>query len=168
MLHVDDIVYVFLTATLSVGIAFGIGYRIFRWVSPKGLVETPTQMGRKWFAWIALMSSITQLPKFIRTFDVDPFALWVVGLVGLGGFAFVGGWLYGKLSGLKGPESAVPSNALTQPSVFTQLPEQSAMPHESTTTSARASLEQLNELRRNGLITQTEYDQQRVRILSEL
>lgn len=156
---------VFLTAVLAVGIAGGIGYGIFRLISPKGPVDTPTQMGRKWFALVAFITTLTSLPKFIRTFDVDPFAVWIVGIVGMGGFAFVSGWLYGKLSGLKGPAPAAPSSG---PSTFSHPREQSSMAHESISTSARAGLEQLNELHQKGLITQTEYDQQRARILSEL
>lgn len=159
---------VFLTAALTVGIAGGIGYGIFRLISPKGPVNTPTQMGRKWFALVAFITTLTSLPEFLRTFDVDPFGIWIIGIVGVGGFAFVGGWLYGKLSGLKGPPPAAPSSAPTQPSAFPHPQEHPSLAPESISTSARAGLEQLNELHQNGLITQTEYDQQRARILSEL
>lgn len=158
----------FLIAALTVGIAGAIGYGIFRWVSPKGRPETPTQMGRKWFAWLALITTVTFLPKFIRTFDVDAFAIWILNFVVWGGLAFVGGWLYGKLSGLKGSMPAAPSSAPTRPSAFSQPAEQSATHYESASTSARARLEQLNELHRKGLVTEAEYDQQRARILSEL
>lgn len=159
---------VFLTGVLTVGIAGGIGYGIFRLISPKGPVDTPTKMGRKWFALVAFITTLTSLPNFLRTFDVDPFGVWIVGIMVVGGFAFVGGWLYGKISDLKGPAPSAPSSAPSQLSAFSHTREQSAMAHESIPTSARAGLEQLNELHQNGLITQTEYDQQRARILSEL
>lgn len=89
---------IFLTTALSVGIAGAIGYGIFRLVAPKGRAVTPAQVGRKWFAWLALIIAITLLPKFIRTFDINPLAIWALNFIVWGVIAFIGGWLYGRLT----------------------------------------------------------------------
>ncbi len=95
----DEVLSASWTVIITVGIAVSIGYVMFRVLSPMGRAETPTQMGQKWFAWVALATTILYLPKFLRTFHMDPFETWILNLMGIGGLAFVSGWLYGKLSG---------------------------------------------------------------------
>lgn len=89
---------IFLTTALSVGIAGAIGYGIFWLIAPKGRAETPAQIGRKWFAWLAFAITITLLPKFVRTFDINPLAVWALNFIVWGFIAFIGGWLYGRLT----------------------------------------------------------------------
>lgn len=155
-------------AVVTVGVSAAVGYGIFRTVAPKGNAQSPTQMGRKWFAWMALVSTVTLLPKFFRTFAVDPFAAWIINLVILGGIAFALGWVYAKFKGLKSPAADVqPSASAGTSRIKIESP---ALPKlgADATTQMEHRLEKLDELFRKGTITKNEYEQQRNRILSDL
>jgi len=142
----DEILGGVWTLILSLSIAGAISYGLYRLLAPKSPAETPTQMGRKWLAWSAGIITLAYAPKFIRTFDGNIFGLWLVGLVAVGCMAFVAGWLYGKFWVFKELMAETPLSAPTQPSAFSQPAEQSATPHESTSHSARAEIEQPNEV----------------------
>lgn len=153
---------------VTVGVSAAVGYGIFRAVAPRGNAQSPTQMGRKWFAWSALVSTLTTLPKFVRTFDVDPFVVWMISLVTFGGIAFALGWVYGKFKGLKAPSVDEPPSASTTASSIEVVSPAPVTPKADATIQTERRLEKLDELFRKGTITKSEYDQQRSRILSDL
>lgn len=86
----------FLISAVTVGLAGAVGYGIYRLALPKGQAVTPIQIGRKWFAWMAMIATFTALPRFVQTLDVLAFINWLVVLVFYGGLAFAVGWLYGR------------------------------------------------------------------------
>ena len=84
--------------TLITAAASGaVGFGIYRLTHPKHQPGSPLDLGRKCFAWMAVVVSFATLPPFFRHFDADSIATWVFGLVVYGGLAFGAGWLYGKL-----------------------------------------------------------------------
>ncbi|GMV56777.1 MAG: hypothetical protein AMXMBFR6_25820 [Betaproteobacteria bacterium] len=121
--------YALAIAAVTVGVSTAVGYGIYRAVTPKGNAQSPTQMGRKWFAWMALFSSVTLLPKFFRTFAIDPFAVWlIVGIVTCGGIAFGLGWIYGKVTGLK-PANVEPPSQESSATIATNLTDAASPEH---------------------------------------
>lgn len=154
-------------AALTVGVSAAVGYGIYRAVAPRGNAQSPSQMGRKWFAWTALVSSVTLLPKFFRTFDIDSFSVWmIIGIATYGGIAFCLGWAYGKIKGLK-PLADAPASA-SSPTIATATVPPSADAHDQPATDTERRLARLDELFQRGTITKNEYDQQRNRILGDL
>ena len=57
----------FLISAVTVGLAGAVGYGIYRLALPKGQAVTPIQIGRKWFAWMAMIATFTALPRFVQT-----------------------------------------------------------------------------------------------------
>ena len=82
----------------AVAIALVIGFGLYRLVAPKGRPTTAIQMGREWYGWMALISTMTFFPELIyRPFSLDSLAIWlIIGLGAYGGIAFSLGWAYGK------------------------------------------------------------------------
>lgn len=146
-----------LTEAVRVGAAGLIGYGIYRLVSPRTVASTPTELGRKWFAFIAFYVCLTSLPRFFRQTDVDSFANWLAMMVGFGGPAFALGWTYGRFFKFK--------------SAFTGSPNYSAAnqaTHSSSTGSIERRLAELDELFKKGLINSDEYQAKRQDILNQL
>jgi hypothetical protein len=82
----------------AVAIAFAIGYELYWLAAPKESAATAVQLGRKWYAWVALGSTVTLFPKVLcQPFSINSLAIWlIIGLVVFGGIAFLLGWAYGK------------------------------------------------------------------------
>lgn len=81
----------------SVLIAGIVGAFIFYLASPKVGLTTPSDIGRKWFAWAALIICLAILPNYIRdTSDDVVLVKWGIDMVFFGGGAFLLGWAYGK------------------------------------------------------------------------
>lgn len=85
-----------LTAAITVTLAGAVGYGLFRLISPRNEATNPSGLGRRWFAWTAMIVSFATLPPFFRLFDANSIAKWLVALVVFGGLAFGFGWLYGR------------------------------------------------------------------------
>ena len=87
-----------LGALPAVAIAFAIGYGLYWLAVPKESAATAVQFGRKWYAWVALGSTVTFFPKLLyQPFSINSLAIWlIIGLVMFGGIAFLLGWAYGK------------------------------------------------------------------------
>ena len=81
----------------SVLIAGVVAAIIFYLASPKGRVTTPSDIGRKWFSWAAVVICLAILPNYIRdTSDDVVLVKWVIDMVFFGGGAFLLGLAYGK------------------------------------------------------------------------
>lgn len=92
-----------LTAAITVTLAGAVGYGLFRLISPRNQAANPLGLGRRWFAWTAMIVSFATLPPFFRLFDANSIAKWLVGLAVFGGLAFGFGWLYGKFFKFNAP-----------------------------------------------------------------
>ena len=84
-------------AFVNVGIAFVVGFGLFKLISVKGKAAFPDEYGRKWLAWAVFFSTLVALPKFIRLWDANSFAVWLLALVVFGGIAYVLGLIIGRL-----------------------------------------------------------------------
>ena len=85
-----------LSGFLSLVIALVVGYALYKIITIKGRPSTPSDYGRNWMAWMALIATSAILPKFVINQDIDAFAMWVVAVIAYGGIAFIAGWLFGK------------------------------------------------------------------------
>jgi len=85
-----------IAAAITVALAGAVGYGIYQLALPRYKPACPLDLGRKWFAWIAIFVSLATLPPFFRHFDATSIATWLIALVFYGGLAFAAGWLYGK------------------------------------------------------------------------
>lgn len=64
-----------LTAAITVTLAGAVGYGLFRFLSPKNeAAANPVGLGRRWFAWTAMIVSVAILPPFFRLFDANSIA----------------------------------------------------------------------------------------------
>lgn len=145
----------FLGAVVNVGLALAVGYGLFRLISPRS-VSTAVHVGQKWLAWTAMVWSAVQLPPFFRKLDINSFALWLLGFVVLGTIAFLSGWAYARFVV---PRRLSRSGPTADKNISTSvIPENSVAER----------LRSLDDLRRKGLVSQGEYDEQRQRILHDL
>ena len=145
-----------LTAVINVGLSFALGYAIYRVAAPRAAVSTPTQLGRKWFAWMAAIATVALMPRFFRTLDLNSFAVWLLNLIVWGGMAFLLGWVYGKFFRFKDRVREAPAIASSPPEgISTKAP-------------VEQRLIQLEELRQKGLISDAEFAKRRGSILDEL
>lgn len=103
------------TAAFTIAMAGAVGYGIYRAIAPKHKATGPVDIGRRWFAWMALLVTVSSLPPFFRLFNVDSILTWAIGLVFFGGLAFGLGWLYAKLFRFKGGNTG-DGSAATAPS----------------------------------------------------
>jgi len=85
-----------LVAVVNVAMAGACGYGIYLLARPKSDLLTPLEVGRKWFAWVAMIQTTAILPPFFRAFQPVFLVNWVVGLIVFGGLAFAGGWVYAR------------------------------------------------------------------------
>lgn len=76
---------------LSLGVAWGLHWIIW----PRHGANSAISFGRKWAAWAVAISTISMLPSFFRKLDGSSLALWTIGVVGWGIFAFFIGWIIG-------------------------------------------------------------------------
>jgi len=100
---------------LSGAIAFGI----YKLLYPRGPAETAGDLGRKWMTWIICIVTITVLPKFFNSFDIEQAMIWLVGIIFYGGVAFLFGWIIGlctikKGKTVLGASQTVPQQALRE------------------------------------------------------
>lgn len=89
-------------ALITVAAAGAIGYGLFNIINVKGKAVSPNEFGRKWFAWAVFASTFAALPKFLRQWDADSFAAWLLAIVVFGGVAYLLGWIIGKFLGVGG------------------------------------------------------------------
>lgn len=88
---------VFLVGLFNIAAAAVVAYLLFRWISPGPETAESFWRARKWAAWVVAMLTIALLPRVInRGFDVDRFAVWVLGVVVWGGLAFLAGLMRAK------------------------------------------------------------------------
>jgi hypothetical protein len=85
-----------LSGFASLAIALVAGYALYKIITIKGKPSTPSDYGRNWMAWMALIATSAILPKFIINQNIDAFAMWAVAVIAYGGIAFIAGWLFGK------------------------------------------------------------------------
>ena len=104
-----------LTVTLvGVIVAFAVAILFFRWLSPGSDTSDRYRRARLWAAWTTALVTASLLPPVIgrvvvgRGFDVDRFAVWVLGVVFWGGVAFFSGlaWSAAKRRAETGTGSA--------------------------------------------------------------
>lgn len=93
MSSVTDVI---LSSAITVTLAGAVGYGLFRLISPRNEATNSLGLGRRWFAWTAMIVSVATLPPFFRLFDANSIATWLVSLAVFGGLAFGFGWLYGR------------------------------------------------------------------------
>ena len=86
-----------LTGAITSTLAGAVGFGIYLLTRPQHEPASPMDLGRKWFAWTAIIISFATLPSFFRLFDANSIATWLISMVLYGGIAFGAGWLYGKL-----------------------------------------------------------------------
>lgn len=86
----------FFEGTLTVSIAFAVGYVLYRTVN---VLEphSPYEHARKWLAWGLALSSLVKLPNFIRNQDIESFVIWLILSIFIGGVSFLVGLIYGVL-----------------------------------------------------------------------
>ena len=86
----------FVAVGLATLIAGGIGWWLKELIQPKHLARSPSDVGRKWMAWMVLIVCVTNLTPFIGRLDKNSFALWVLAIIVFGAGSFAMGWAYGK------------------------------------------------------------------------
>lgn len=85
-------------AIISVGLSLIVGIILFKLCTVKGKASTPIAYGRKWLAWVLLLSSVTTLPRYFTTTDSNIIIYWLLFTGVEGVAALLIGWLYGKIS----------------------------------------------------------------------
>lgn len=139
----------------NLGIAIAIGYGLFRLISPRS-ISSPIHVGLKWFAWTTMGWCIVELPRFFRKFDADSLALWLLGIVMLGSLSLLAGWSYARFIT---PRTFIKSGGIVGRSESTPVATDSAIVRR---------LRDLENLRQQGLISESEYNDQRQRIIREV
>jgi hypothetical protein len=81
---------------ISVAIAFGLGYLLFRLIKPKTKPSSSGEYGRQVLGFSMLTSTTALLPKFIINPVIDNFLYWLVPSIVFGFVAYVIGLIYGK------------------------------------------------------------------------
>jgi len=101
----------FVAAATAVTMAAAVGYGLYWLTAPKGPPVNAGQLGRKWFAWTAMILTTSTLPRFFQSYSIDSFVNWIIGLVFFGGLALIFGWAYGRFSRFKSSRPDEPPNA---------------------------------------------------------
>ena len=78
--------------------SFAIAFGLYKLITLRANSTSPFGLGRKWFAWMVAIGTITTLPKFFYQMDIDSFAMWVLCITVFGGVAFFIGWTIGLLT----------------------------------------------------------------------
>jgi hypothetical protein len=144
---------------ISVGLGLAVGYGLYNVITVKGDAAKAIDYGRKWLAWMVFIGTMSTLPRFFRLFDVDSFVRWVFGIIFFGSVAFVLGWVYGKLFGIKSQTGQ--DGPVNMDSKDYKVNQANLAPE-----SIQKRLETLSSLFESGSITQQEYEMKRKDILN--
>lgn len=81
---------------IAVALGGGIGYLLRKLVAPKHPPSSPNDTARAWLGWAIVPVSAIQLSRFFLYLEPAYLAVWLIGMVMLGGSAYALGLLYGK------------------------------------------------------------------------
>ena len=86
---------------LSYLLAGAVGYGLYRLITVREAVSSPSDYGRSWMASMVFLFTVLPptLPRFIQLFEVNALVQWLLSIVFFGVGAFALGWIYGKLFG---------------------------------------------------------------------
>lgn len=104
---------------INVGISGALAYLLFRFLAPRPPLLIATQVARRWGAWAIAVCTVTLFPKVVRSqFGADAVAIWLLGIVVLGGAAFLVGlaWASATRRRVREPADAVRPETIEGPS----------------------------------------------------
>lgn len=111
---------IWLGATIIIILSFVVAWGLHWIIRPRHGANSAISFGRKWAAWAVAILTISMLPSFFRKLDGSSLALWTIGVVGWGIFAFFIGWIIGLFKFRK-RHSAEPSPSISPPPITEAL-----------------------------------------------